>query len=302
MVVSFKKYFSFLLLIMSVMMFSQTLYSHLDKKKLALGEPAIYKIRIENLQGKEIVIAPKDQLLPFHFEVIKDSINKQADIYERTIEFAVYEEGKFAIPKYDIKIGDKIESTIPYQVEVANTAQKDDQINDIMQNKEVGLDAMDYWEMYKWYLLGVLLVIALIIAAYYFIKYAKKRASTPVTTTNATLKKLEALKKKKYIEDGNYRSFYVEIIDISRDFLTQQYHIPANVLLTDDLIEYMKMNNVISQENEKVIQEVFLTGDMVKFAKNFPDTKTMQKDFDAIKEVVKKSVKDIEFEKLRKDV
>ena len=289
-------------LMMGSVVFSQTLYSHVDKKKIALGEAAIYKIRIENLQGKQVLIAPKDQLLPFHFEVIKDSINQQTDVYERTVEFAVYEEGKFAIPKFDIKVGDKVESTIPYQIEVVNSAQKDDQINDIMQNKEVGLEARDYWEMYKFYLLGALLVIALVIAAYYFIRYAKKRASTPVTTTNATLKKLEALKKKRYIEGGNYRDFYVEIIDITRDFLTQQYHIPANVLLTDDLVEYMKVNNVISQDNEKVIEEVFVTGDMVKFAKNFPDTQTMQKDFDSIKQVVKKSIKDIEFEKLRKDV
>ena len=33
-----------------------------------------------------------------------------------------------------------------------NTAQKGDQINDIMKNKEVKLDVKDYWELYKWYI------------------------------------------------------------------------------------------------------------------------------------------------------
>ncbi len=284
------------------MVFSQTLYSHLDKKKIGLGEPAVYKITIENLQGKPVMIPAKNELLPFHFEVIKDSINQELDLYVRIIEFTVFEEGTFGIPQFDIKVGDKVESTVPYSIEVVNPAQKEDQINDIMNNKEVQLNVQDYWEQYKWYILGIIGLIAAIIAAIWLIKYAKNKKSSPAITTNITLKKLEALKKKQYIENGDYRSFYVELLDISRGFLTTQYHIPANVLLTDDLIEYMKSNNVISQENETIIEEVFSRGDMVKFAKIFPDTATMEKDFEGIKKVVKNSIKDLEFENLRKDV
>ena len=303
MIVTIKKALSFLLYcIGGIMVFSQTLYSHLDKKKIGLGEPAVYKITIENLQGKPVMIPAKNELLPFHFEVIKDSINQELDLYVRTIEFTVFEEGTFGIPQFDIKVGDKVESTVPYSIEVVNPAQKEDQINDIMNNKEVQLNVQDYWEQYKWYILGIIGLIAAIIAAIWLIKYAKNKKSSPATTTNITLKKLEALKKKQYIENGDYRSFYVELLDISRGFLTTQYHIPANVLLTDDLIEYMKSNNVISQENETIIEEVFSRGDMVKFAKIFPDTATMEKDFEGIKKVVKNSIKDLEFENLRKDV
>ena len=64
--------------------------------------------------------------------------------------------------------------------------------------------------------------------------------------------------------------FYVELIDITRAFLVKQYHIPADVLLTDDLIDVMKHTNKISPENEKIVEEVFLRGDLVKFAKAIP--------------------------------
>jgi len=94
----------------------------------------------------------------------------------------------------------------------------------------------------------------------------------------------------------------VELIDISRKFISRQYHLPADVLLTDDLIDLMKKNNTISQENEKVVEEVFLRGDLVKFAKTFPDKEAMEKDFANIREFVKRSSKDLEFENLRKDV
>lgn len=281
--------------------YSQILSSNLEKKTLALGEVDHLLIRIDNLQSQQVVAAPKNELLPFHFEEIKDSIGENQNLYERKIEFAVYEEGKFVIPELEFNVGGKILKTIPYEIEVINTAQKGDQINDIMNNKQVKLEVKDYWELYKWYVLAALSIIALIIAIIMYIKWGRKSKSEPVVTTNHTLKELDALRKKKYIEEGDYRSFYVELIDITRNFISKQYQLPADVLLTDDLIQLMKKNNTISQDNEKIVEDVFLRGDLVKFAKSFPDQTAMEKDFTNIRDFVKRSSKDLEFENLRKD-
>jgi len=283
------------------MLFSQILSSNLDKKTLALGEVDHLIIKIENLNGQTVSAAPQNELLPFHFEEIKDSIGVNENEYIRKIDFSVFEEGTFTIPELEFKIGERVLKTIPYDIEVINTATKDDQINDIMSNKKVTLDPQDYWEMYKWYILAALAVIALIIAVIMILKWGRRAKSSPKVATNQTLKELDSLKKKKYIEEGNFRSFYVELIDISRNFLARQYEIPADVLLTDDLIAFMKKNNTISQENEKTVEDVFVRGDLVKFAKTFPDQKTMEQDFAGIRDFVKRSSKDIEFENLRKD-
>ncbi|WP_336958690.1 BatD family protein [Chryseobacterium contaminans] len=282
--------------------FSQILSSNVEKKTIALGEINHLVIKIDNLHNEQVNSAAKNELLPFHFEETKDSIGQNANSYERKIEFAVFEEGKFTIPELEFKVGDKILKTIPYEIEVINTAQKADQINDIMKNKEVKLEAKDYWELYKFYILAAIAAIALIIAIIMIVKWGKKSKSSPVVATNQTLKELDSLKKKKYIEGGNFRSFYVELIEISRNFITKQYHLPADVLLTDDLIDVLKKNNTISQDNEKIIEEVFLRGDLVKFAKTFPDQAMMEKDFAEIRDFVKRSSKDLEFENLRKDV
>jgi len=282
--------------------FSQILSSNLEKKTLALGEVNRFTVKIDNLNNQEVKAAAKDGLLPFHFEEIKDSIGVQSNSYHRNIEFSVFEEGTYTIPELEFKVGDKILKTIPYEIEVVNTAQKDDVINDIMNNKDVKLDVTDYWQLYKWYVLAALALIAVIIAIIMFVRYGRKSKDSPVVATNQTLKELDSLKKKKYIEEGNYRSFYVELIDISRKFIAKQYRIPADVLLTDDLVHLMKENNTISQDNEKIIEDVFFRGDLVKFAKTFPDQQTMEKDFNEITDFVKRSSKDIEFENLRKDV
>ena len=295
---TYRLYFFFFILT-SFLGFSQTLSSNLDKTTLALGEVAIFKIQILDLNGKDVQIAARNELLPFHFEMVNDSIAVQKDIYLRSVKFAVFQEGKFTIPEIEVKIGDKILKTIPYEVEVINTAKKGDQINDIMKNKEVRLDVKDYWELYKFYILLALLIIAIIVLIIGIVKYGRKRKSSPAVTTNQTLKDLEKLKKKNYIENENFRAFYVELIEISRAFITKQYQIPADVLLTDDLITYMKSNNAISQENEKIVEDIFLRGDLVKFAKTIPNQEIMSKDFADIRDFVKRSTKDVEAENLR---
>ena len=297
-----KKIFFIIFSVLSISVLAQTLGSKLDKSTLALGEVGVLRVTISNLQGKDVISAPKNELLPFHFEEIKDSISKQADHYDRLIEFAVFEEGKYTIPALDFKIDGKILQTIPYEVEVINTAQKGDQINDIMKNKEVKLEVNDYWQLYKFYILGVLIVLALIFAIYQFIRYGKRRKSSPIMMTNQTLKDLENLRKKKFMENGDYRSFYIELIDISRTFITKQYKIPADVLLTDDLIDVMKLNNTISPQNETIVENIFLRGDLVKFAKTFPDQPMMEKDFEDIKSFVRSSSKDLEMDQLRTGV
>lgn len=276
--------------------------STLNKTTLALGETAVLKINIADLQGKSVEAAPKNELIPFHFEENKDVITKDQNSYSREIEFAVFDEGTFQIPALEFKIGENIYKTVPYEIEVINTAKKEDQISDIMNNKEVDLGIRDYWQLYKFYILGLVALIALIIIIYYFVRYSKRGKNTPKIITNKTLKDLELLKKKKYIETGNYRSFYVELIDISRNFISTQYRIPADVLLTDDLVTLMKNSDTISVENEKVVEDIFTRGDLVKFAKVFPTEDMMDKDLNSIKAFVKNSIKDIEFENMRSDV
>ena len=292
-----------LLFLFSYVLFpSQTLSSNLAKSTIALGEVNVFKITVTDLNRQDVIAAPTNELLPFHFEEIKDEVQKTDDTYTRTIEFTVFEEGKYTLPPLQISIGGIVQNTIPYDIEVINTAKKGDPINDIMKNKEVDLGIDDYWDLYKFYILLALTLLALLILIWALLRYFRKRAARFKTPTNQVLVALEKLKKKKYIENGNYRSFYVELIDLTRHFLTRQYHIPADVLLTDDLIDFMKGGDKISEKNEKIVEEVFLRGDLVKFAKTIPDRELMEKDFDQIKDFVKRSYQDEEFEKLRKNV
>ena len=295
-----KKIKIFFFFLLSVLAFAQTLSSNLSKEKIALGEKVTFRVSVNNLKGRDVISMPKNELLPFHFEETKDDISKTFDNYSRTIEFQIFDEGKYTIPPLEFSINGEVLKTIPYEITVYNPVNADEQISDIMNNKQVELGWKDYWEMYKWYVLGAFIVIALLFVFLGMFKngvFGKNNKEKP--SIHKTLLDLKNLEKKKYAENGNFRMFYVELIDITRDFLTKQYRIPADVLLTDDLIDLMKHTNKISTENEKVVEEIFLRGDLVKFAKAFPTKELMQKDFGEIYDFVERSTVDIEAEHLR---
>ena len=295
-----KKINIFFFFLLGVLAFSQTLSSNLSKDKIALGEKVTFRVSVNNLKGRDVISMPKNQLMPFHFEETKDDITKTFDNYSRTIEFQIFDEGKYTIPPLEFSINGEVLKTIPYEITVYNPVNADEQISDIMNNKQVELGWKDYWEMYKWYVLGTFIVIALLFVFLGMFKngvFGKNNKEKP--SIHKTLLDLKNLEKKKYAENGNFRMFYVELIDITREFLTKQYRIPADVLLTDDLIDLMKHTNKISTENEKVVEEIFLRGDLVKFAKTFPTKELMQKDFGEIYDFVERSTVDIEAEHLR---
>lgn len=295
-----KKIKIFFFFLLGVLAFAQTLSSNLSKDKIALGEKVTFRVSVNNLKGRDVISMPKNELLPFHFEETKDDITKTFDNYSRTIEFQIFDEGKYTIPPLEFSINGEVLKTIPYEITVYNPVNADEQISDIMNNKQVELGWKDYWEMYKWYVLGAFIVIALLFVFLGMFKngvFGKNNKEKP--SIHKTLLDLKNLEKKKYAENGNFRMFYVELIDITRDFLTKQYRIPADVLLTDDLIDLMKHTNKISTENEKVVEEIFLRGDLVKFAKTFPTKELMQKDFGKIYDFVERSTVDIEAEHLR---
>ena len=253
--------------------FAQQLSTSLDKQKIELGETAVFKVKIENLNQKNVISAPKNGLLPFSFEETKDSISEKPNSYERIIEFTIYEEGKHSIPALEFKIGEEIHRTTPYEIEVTNPTQQGEEINDIMPNEEVKLSLSDYWEMYKNYFFGGLVILGILGFVFLFIFNRKVKNLRVENPALKALKKLEQLKGK-------------NLIEICRGYLADNKHIPANILLTEDLIDLMKSKHYISDEEIEVFEKVLTRGDLVKFAKTIPEKNTMESDFDSIKNII----------------
>ena len=72
--------------------------------------------------------------------------------------------------------------------------------------------------------------------------------------------------------------------------------------LIESFAEFAKFKSIDRPTMMKIVEDVFLRSDLVKFAKTFPDEQTMSKDFEDMKAFVKRSSKDLEAEQLRTGV
>ena len=72
-----------------------------------------------------------------------------------------------------------------------------------------------------------------------------------------TLQDLKIWKRKKIRRKRQLQNVLCRIDRHNQSVLVKQYHIPADVLLTDDLIDVMKHTNKISPENEKIVERFF---------------------------------------------
>ena len=293
------------LLLLSYFVGAQVLSTQISRTEMAVGETAVLQLNIDGIKlSDKIEIAPKNKLLPTpHFETISDTSSQQEFKFGRSVEFAIYEEGQFTLPSLQVKVNGKVLQSVPYIIKVNNPAQPNAKaLNDIMDVKRLPLSWQDYWEMYKFYFLAFLILIALIFMGIGFWKYARKQKSEAQKPTNKYQKSLDLLKAKPYIENNESRIFYVELIEIARAFLAEQYQMPAIELLTDDLLQLINKNPKFSQESSQIIQEVFERGDLAKFAKLNVNQELMQKDFASIQKLIALPVLDLETENYRKHV
>ncbi len=98
----------------------------------------------------------------------------------------------------------------------------------------------DFW----WFLLALVVLAALAFLGYWLYKKYKNRPvteevvyATPIEKATSLLQNLE---KKALLEQGDVKSYYSEMTDITRTYIEETVHIPAMESTTDELLEAMK--------------------------------------------------------------
>ncbi len=112
------------------------------------------------------------------------------------------------------------------------------------------------------------------------------------------LEQLEALKNSDLLMQSAFKEYYVVLIDILRRYLSGTYNISATDRTTPELIKELKP--ILNRKDISTIRDLLERGDMIKFAKAFPDTKEIDQDWINIKQFVEETaqaIKDAQIEK-----
>ena len=133
-----------------------------------------------------------------------------------------------------------------------------------------------FWEIFRWVLLG-LAIVALALGGWWLWKKWKSGkvsdwfANTPVDTRTPeerALDNLEELRQRQLWQAGKVKEYHTELTDAVRTFIEEATGIHATEMTSDETVEAVEEGEWTV--DSKLLQDIFRTADLVKFAKSEP--------------------------------
>jgi hypothetical protein len=268
-----------------------TIETSVDKSEILIGDLISYRLAV--IHDSNIVLTPPPIGANLGAFDVKDY---QSDVATTLKDGRIKTESRFQLTTFTT--GDYIIPPIPVQFKLpdgtvkyliseptpikvksllANATDSAD-IRDIKSPIEFKSDNKIYY-----YLAGALIVL-LAAAGYIYWRIRKKRRGIvePIDLRKPweiAFEELALLKEKHYVEDSQFKLFYIELIDIVRAYWGRIYKIPALDMTTEEYLDRIRDED-ISEELYNRMKRLLNFADLVKFAKFIPEAGNAASDFD----------------------
>lgn len=280
-------YFFILILLFFVrpQTFGQDSQTSLEPNTIFIGQHAILSFEITYPDGSILLGGIPEEGIHQHIEILHhgafDTISppgSQSITLRRSIRITSWEEGFHAIPPIvftAISGSDTLMiQTDPLLLEVMEfSIEEHTDLKDIRSILSVPLT----WADLKYYIIGALLLIALI---YLIIRYFRRPKKQPepasvwhkpeVPAHVAALGSLETLKAKELWQKGKIKQYHIELTDIIRHYLEKRFHTAALEMTTAEIMLAMNSKDLTDDEKE-ILKAMLELADLVKFARYTAD-------------------------------
>jgi hypothetical protein len=256
----------------------------LDSNKILVGDQVKLKVQL-SYPSKSIITWPelKDTLTK-HVEIVQkskiDTISKDAGKFTlgQTFTITSFDSGSFYVPQisfqyknaYDTGYTEVLTDSILLSV---NTVP----VDTTKAFKDIKGPMSVPWTLKEMlpYIIGVILLAAIIWFIIYFIRKRKRGESLLGFTKpkrpahEEALLALEELRNKKLWQNNKVKEYYVELTEITRTYIEKRFGVLALEMTTDEITTALRPFSV-SDSLTKKIREMLVLADLVKFAKAFP--------------------------------
>lgn len=258
----------------------------LDREEILIGEQIGLQLTMKAATPDTVMLPEIGEVIGKHIEVIERSkidtqfVGDQLEqrVLSQSFTITSFDSGYFAIAPLQGSInGDSIASNpflLAVQTVPIDTAKG---IADIKDIQEVPFAWKEWLEQnWPWIALGLAIIAAIIGLIYYL----RNRPKTPIPIVEKVeprrpahelaLEALEALKEKKYWQQGETKRFYIELSNILREFLEGHFHLPAMEQTSDEILRGIQHQPDINKEQQQSLRQLLFLADLVKFAKEKP--------------------------------
>lgn len=258
-----------------------------DRNKIVIGEPfdLILDARFPDLSS---VYFFEFDSLP-HFEVLKKSkidttsLGNEMLLSQR-ITLTSWDSGRWQLPSFSLAQNQYKTKPITIDVGFSSPFDPKQEYHDVKEIIEVQQPEKTTW---YWYAIGALLLLVLFILLFPGKKKETPKPPPPVDAYQQAIHGLEKLKKD--YSSKEVKLFYIELVDVFRNYLHQRKGIQSFSKTTDDLAAQIKGLNLPAGLYNDLVQTLQLS-DAVKFARFTPGAEENDESFN----VIRKSIDTIE--------
>lgn len=253
-----------------------------DHKRIRIGEPITIDIQSSYPKGKNLIWPALKDSLGEHFTILDegkiDTLSDEVDAnirLSRKVVITSFDSGSLQLPvlRFGFLKGNDTDFvatdplaftvlTVPVDTTLA--------IKDIHGVMDVPFEIGPYLP----WILGGLVLLALLIGGIYYLLNRKKSAAPPapvkqIPAWEIALARLDSIKKEEPWRDGKLKDFYSAITDTIRLYLEQQFKLPALESTSEEILLLCRRAN-FKPEVITRLDELLNLSDLVKFAKEAP--------------------------------
>jgi hypothetical protein len=279
-----------------------------DTNKILIGDQLFYNVEVKQPAGKELAISQLRDTLIQNIDILKfigpDTITSDSGMLKISSRYLItsFDSGAYDIPPYYVELSDSGKIVRFYSdythldVMRTNVAPTDstDVIFDIAAPYH---ESVSFKELMPW----IVGIIFLILVAYLIIRRIKSRKQKtrpedltriPGEPINITiLKELDKLERKKHIEKGEIKQFYISLTEILRKYIFLRYNIFSFEMTTSETLSSLISSGFVKDANFSRLENIFTTADFVKFAKYIPPTEVSSEMIDNSRLFVREDTK-----------
>jgi hypothetical protein len=257
----------------------------LDSLRILIGDQINLKLEVEKPAGLKVDFPQIPDSLSGKIEVLKrspiDTIKMKGEIQKLVSNLLItcFDSGQYRIPpfRFNIQEPGKNDSVFTNWLVLNVMTFKIDTTRgpaDIKPPFEAPLTLKEVTP----YILGIILIGALLFLILYSIKRKKKNQplfilpSKPKEPAHlVALRELDRIKEEKIWQKDKIKEYYSEVTEVLRVYIEDRFGIPAMEQTSGEILTSFEFNrNLISDKTKQYLVKILPLADLVKFAKYFP--------------------------------
>ncbi|SYZ73985.1 conserved exported hypothetical protein [Candidatus Zixiibacteriota bacterium] len=267
-----------------------------DRSEIYIGDLIKYTLSI--IHDSNIVLTPPPIGANLGAFDVKDY---QTDVETKLKDGRIKSESRFVLTTFTT--GDYIIPPIPVEFKLPDGTVKyliseptPIRVKSLLAEGNDSADIRDikgpiYFKMkatWPYYMAGIVVILA---AAGYYWWWRRRKKLGPAEFIDTrkpweiAFESLAVLQQKKYVEEGKFKQFYIELTEIIRAYFGRVYRMPVLDMTTDEFLGQI-VEKEVDAELFNRLKKFLNHGDMVKFAKLIPEAEKAVADFDEVSAIV----------------